>query len=102
MSTNYGYANAMANLVLEIGRAKAQGEIGKAAAWTGAVQNIPRTLGNWVQARDNRKSDAENARIRDLQARGLEREEQRSLADWDDEQQIGALGPLVGTDAEAM
>lgn len=100
--SNMAYAQSVSDMVLEIGRARAQGELGKAAAWTGAVQQIPRTLGSWAQARDNRKVEAENARVREMQMRGLERDEQRSLADWNDEQQIRALGPLVGNDPQAM
>ena len=99
----------MANLVLEAGRARANAQLGKADAWRGAIQSIPGNLAGWAEARDRRTQDAERqadraqaAQVRAMQIRGLERDEQRSLAEWDEDQQIRALGPLVGNDPSAL
>ena len=50
--SNLGYATAIADLTGRIGAARAQGVIGRANAWIPAVQNIPRSLGEWAQAKE--------------------------------------------------
>src|SRR3990167_4509721 len=99
---NSRYAASIADLYGRIGAAQAQGAIGRANAWIPAVQAIPASLGQWAEARDNRKVQAQQAQIREMQIAEAQRNEQRSLADWNDTQQIRALGPLVGNDPAAL
>ena len=99
---NSRYAASIADLYGRIGAAKAQGVIGRANAWIPAVQAIPASLGQWADARDNRKVQAQQAQLREFQLReGARGEEQQTLADWD-KSQIRALGAKFPDDPEGM
>lgn len=102
MASNLDYARQVADVVLQMGNTKAQAALNRGNAWAPAIRQIPRTLGDWAAARDARQVNAQNQQVRDLQLASATRENERSMADWTDEQQIRALGPLVGTDPAAM
>ena len=59
MPDYYRYAATAAGLLQDIGRAKAMGEYGSAAAIAPAIQAIPGQIGGFLNRRDNRAAQAQ-------------------------------------------
>ena len=78
MPDYYRYAATAAGLLQDIGRAKAMGEYGSAAAIAPAIQAIPGQIGGFLNRRDNRAAQAQEgarqAEFDDLQRQQAEQQ----------------------------
>lgn len=89
--SNFGYARSAADLAIAMGQARAHAERARVGTWASAIQSIPQNVLAFVQARDQRAAAAEQQRVRALQTRALERDEQRSLASYAEDDAIKSV-----------
>jgi len=83
---NLQYATQAADMILRLGRAQSMREYGKGQNMRAMTSQLPGQVQGLFQARDQRGVQAEQKKMRDMEMRGAERKEQRSLRDMADEQ----------------